>query len=793
MKLLSLHMIGLDDFSYIDNSLHYLCCRYCNQNVLDDISEGSKFNNCTYNICKSNGSYAPAWRRMDDRYNTLYGSTYEVPLSLFEVHSEEYEFIICGDTHLMSNHQYFNIKYAYAPEDMSIDNDLYLTARDIAEEQILDTVDKGLLTLESIITKSYPNSTITKFGNFTLPYNSYLPSIGSTPIEQLYNYLQNEVTYPDFIVVNGLEYAYSIGVNVASIIRYLIDMSSINNIHLLFVTDPFYSTSINYSSFKESIVDSCIPNNMLFDLYEWLNNRNESYTYTNNSQVSNNRLVFNRYFPDYVYNCLNDHIFDMWNLPVHRDKFYLSLVNVRLDDESFARSSNGNVSGVQDRQDMRRFYSSLENKLGDDGQTEIDWPTEYFRVISKYGSSQTLSAVKNPGIFVAMIIHTGYSDSLLASQQFQANVMLENLCRNDEAARTFLGEPLLNLMPIRSVYNSESSKRHLSVYPTTGAPWLILGDINKQEYSSDFGVYATNKVVIDFWISLSNSWSLTLSVRIRAPKGKLDNWQSMSGGKLLNTETANESFPLFCGGGSLAISNDVYVFDPYGGTRTYVAGNSYDLDFNSICMCNSNILHPTKFNGAGISTFKVLNGEGWWQNIFAHKQDAHITPYPTTGIPPDYCTVLDDVQFYSNVDHCLLPIHGDVRWLTSTEYMYSHGYSNYEGRNHFDNKRSFNTWLVPLSVFIKESKSHYERQSNFGIDGIYATFDFDIPSGEYTYNNNKYLIMPCGWESRLYSYKNHIGVYNDEWDVVDVVDNYESYTLVQTKNVIYDKLVIKLR
>ena len=52
--------------------------------------------------------------------------------------------------------------------------------------------------------------------------------------------------------------------------------------------------------------------------------------------------------------------------------------------------------------------------------------------------------------------------------------------------------------------------------------------------------------------------------------------------------------------------------------RKYLMGNVYDLDVHNICMSNSNLLHPTSFNGSVVSNFKIMLPSGLWASVFVN-------------------------------------------------------------------------------------------------------------------------------------------------------------------------------
>lgn len=849
--MFNVHYTHINNFKSLDNALHYACCRYDLPNNLENVGVGSKVNTDqihAYEVDYSSGWNGLAWKRLDDRYNTLFGSTYEVPIGNYQTYSQAYRIWIYGDSHLQYKNNFFGACCYPSPEDIVEDN--YLdnfgnirpeyynkTYRDEqillqkSSHSVLYNYQNCLSTLGEIVSVSYPNAIVTEYGDFSSPKLTYANNI-DYPINKVTNDLKDLILsvvppdmngYPDFelydfsagtllslreiipthIVVNGLERCCELGIPCENSIKDLVNLCTDLGIRLVIVTDPFYQDINNYNC-VEDILDKYVNSEFLFDLTDWMNIRDMGYSYYfDNVPLKYVENDFYNYLPDFAYNAIIRHVLDKWQLPVHRDRYFVSLVRQEIDETSymdwFRSEQKGTFSNISSGQFLPK-ESKITNK---NRENDSDWGGNGKQHHEgKYGKDDSFTLFMNNGEFVAIILHTDYDESLHAHEQFQANTNYEYLMQTDTASNNYSGRNLINVLPSRlyvtgaELYsNFERSGVKVPVYPTTGAPWFVMSNNNVEDYKFDWN--AGDKVaLIDFWLSFPNDRCCTISLRVRGNCDQLDNWQSISFGLFSTTQTANHVYPLYCAGGSLGISDDIYQYTPIrGSSPTSTVGNSYDLDFHNICLSHSNLLHPTKMNGSEVSNFKVLSSEGIWRNIFAHIQEASTVNYPNPVRTPDFAIKLEDVVFSTDDDHFLYPTGNiDTRWLDSSKYINSHGYNNFTGNNYYKTNYIFGNQLIPVCVALNSSIDLYESMFEGEIPGVYCTYDCDISSGEYiSQDGTKYLVVPCGWDGRLYNYGSHFGVINDEWEADVVVRKYENITLKQRKNVILDKLVIRLR
>lgn len=789
---------SINSFEPIDWNIHYFVTRYKRGSYSSNVDiyhSSSVSHNPTYREVHSGGDNHICWRRLDDRLNTLYGSTYEVPLSNFNTFSDSIILWVYGDNHLQNA-----CNRSFRQYIIPIEKQKVLPNRVTPEYYKYDLIeygdistDEGLLTIMDIVSASYPSSTVVTSGNFsTLTFEAD----DDNNLQRLYDDLYSSIgtaNQPTHILFNGIErYVRSVGeISAKSKLHAILSLCLANDIRYVAVSDIFYS--------DYSLLSSLIPTNNYIDLADWFFERDTNpecragFSFSTDKEAFDYLTAgnFSTVYSDVVYNYICDTALDKLFIPVHRDKYYVSFVNHNISGGSYDSYANGGIDGKSVK--FAKGYGADKSKYSDVKVVqEIPLIERWW--LGKYGGLDSPNLFKDTGEFFAVIIHTGYSYKLWANQQFQANTCAEYTHQTGDSET-------INVLPFRKYLTGARLHEDGSVqgacYPCTGAPWFVMNSNNKSAYNISYPDGDSN-VIIDYWLTFPDNYSCTMSLKVRSPRIEtklLNNWQSISFGKLSVTETQNYSFPLFCGGGSLGLVEDIYVYTPInGGPKRHYEGNTYTLDFNNFAMSNSNILHPTRLYGGTTSNFKVLSVEGEWKNIFAHEQPASVHRYPDPGPPPDYCIVLDPVVFRCTHKHNHLPNDHDTRWLTSTKKVNTFGYNSELSRDYLKSTNLISTNFIPVHVYLNPYNDHLESMSYGTILGAYALYDLDAPIGEYRAEDGKeYLIMPCGWEGRLYDYKFRHSVINDIWESDVVVKEYESFILTQTKNLINDRLVIRIK
>jgi len=770
---------------YLDSSFRHLdsniCAFACGGHTYSYISR--------LGDCSISGKFK-RWRRLDNRCTDLFGSTYEVPLGEYKQHTEPIRVLISGDKFLQCSF------VVYLGHNILYDNFM-------ANNHDLNCHVHDFDTLDSLLLQAYPNASIDLIGDFNET------SLFEADLVQLLDYLNSKLVsgdeLPTHIIFRGLETTYNrFGYDrTAEIYQSILDICSNNAIKIVCVLcgpnyDDGYSP-ISGAKFKRPTYEeiftlefiklvNMLSNSYVVNLYAWLKKRSEIYSLGWNVvlDTKDNLPSFNETNSwgvqmDLAYNYIYDNCFKKLGLEVFREKYYVSIVNMRIN----APNTMNTITGSVHTTDLY-FKSTYPMPPPHD-------PPIIPHYFTKYGGSEfKLNTFKNSGEFVAVVVHTEYNDALFASEQFQANCNNEFVAQNDKYAE---GGVLQNLLKIRywttGYIIGEQGYYPVPVYPTAGAPWLTISDRNVTDYG-ELDEYNTNHTRIGVWLTRDDS-SMTITVNLRSVSDdKPSLYQNIVFG-CLDIKPVNHVHNLYCGGGSGGLCQDIYVHPNIRtGTLQYTAGNVYDLDMDNLAMSNSNILHTTKFNQSTASNFRVLASEGIWKNIFMHKQDASVVNYPTLGYPVDWAYVLNDVIDYYG-EHNIYPrMSNDCKRLGS-KYINNNGYVNVVGKNELVNEYKLSDYMQRIRVNLNPNMPHNEYRSTGAIPHCFVCWDDEIPAGEIEISGKKYLSIPCGWDGRLYNYgPKHIGIVNDVWGTETVVDDWEERVTLRKENVIRDKLLIEL-
>ena len=710
------------------------------------------------------------WRRLDNRFNDLFGSTYEIPLSDYKQHTDAIRVLISGDRFLQCSSARLNI---FDIPDITADCD------SIGEVSDMKLYVDDLDTMDTILPQAYPNATIDLLGEFNRQ------SKFEADLVQLLDYLNakidNNEDLPTHIIFNGLEKTYEkFGYErTYEIYQSILSICHSNDIKIVCVLCcPNYIIQKSYEEiFTLDLIKlvNLLSNSYIVNLYTWLQARRVSYDHAVNFVD-----ILHGIQMDVAYNYIYDSCFKKLGLDVFREKYYVSFVGMEVDSPTTMNTITGSV-----------FTTDKYFKITYPMPPPYDPPIipHYF---TKYGGSEfKLNTFKNSGEFVAVVVHTEYNDALFASEQFQANCNAEFVAQNDKYAE---GGVLQNLLKIRywttGYIIGEQGYYPVPVYPTAGAPWLTISRRNISEYKNENVLHPYTPIGV--WLTRDN-YSMTITTNLRSvADDKLSLYQNVVFG-CLDIKPVNHVHNLYCGGGSGGLCQDIYVHPNIRtGRLQYTAGNVYDLDMDNLAMSNSNILHTTKFNQSTASNFRVLASEGIWKNIFMHKQDASVVSYPTLGYPVDFAYVLNDVTNYYS-EHNIYPrMSNDCKRLSS-KYINNNGYVNVVGKNELVNEYKLSDYMQRIRVNLNPNMPHNEYRSTGAIPHCFVCWDDECPAGEVEIGGKKYLSIPCGWDGRLYNYgPKHIGIVNDVWGTETVVDDWEERVTLRKENVIRDKLLIEL-
>lgn len=524
-----------------------------------------------------------------------------------------------------------------------------------------------------------------------------------------------------------------VGHYIASSIKSMIDSTRLNSLNCVDFYDIFCS-SIGIDELSQG------------DLLNLLNSDNVTYNQT---------------AQDYIDSFISDK-----NLLGHIEHpyFYISFQHTLVDSNTYANWLRTTMTVPHPGANTIGYQSETYDR-----RTRVGDANRY--VIGKYGSVNRENAFCNNGSFLAVGLHTLYDRDLWMCEQGSITCEKEAYKQTND----------INMLPWRSYYipdlgkHYEGEEVHLPVFPSTGCPWFVISEQNKIDFE-------VSKWGIDYWFTKSD-YDATITLRFR---GGLDEdvYQSMSFGMMSNVNEEAYIFPLYVAGGSQALKQDIYVYTPVGGKYpTYKIGNIYDLDMQNICLSNSNLLNPTKFNGANMSNFRILSPEGEWKDIYAHSQGAYVVAEPTCDPPPrDWKYLLSDVVHggFDISEHSAYIFLDNNTKMTDT-YRVNHEPNGYEHSSRLEN----------IIVALTNQKPHTERCFCGTIPNCYGSWYKTLPVGEIEINGKKYLSLPNVWKDRWWNYPAFYGKYTDSvyWENTQIRKTYDRK---KHNDIMYHRLLIPL-
>lgn len=723
-----------------------------------------------------------AWEQLDDRYadkTTFFGHTFEVPMSNYEKKVGYVKLVI--DDSVESSTAYFNVG-SYFPYDegyessnecskrvVSLSNYPNTLSNDTIEafgKENVSVVRKQLITLDDVITSlsdMYSVHTPKKYLIFCGVEGSILSGLSQSDI------------------IGKLEY---IGQFCRSYGIRPILVATFKGIDSSVVSDERHILDRGYSGLE------------ILNLYDYLF---DDYGIASSSKVYDtiSKYIHEGLFMNVIYNNIKYFIVYKF-LCMFRDRFYISLVHMNIDSGSYP--ALGYAHGMHSEEPLvapiydYSYPNSYFSKYCGDFAFDKYFPPKYDKPIDAYFESKysnkgkEWNLFKNYGEIVAICLHTDFNRKLYVCEQAQATCLNEWQKSHEDSFGVV--NKLQNLLKIRHW----SDKKEFSPvvpfsYPMSGAPWFTISEGNKKEYSNSVDVFTQG-----LFFTRHSDYGGTITFRLHNKADVAhDCYQSISFGILDFPTTSNYKYRLFCAGGTQGISADIHSYKPVRGTRTYLMGNVYDLDVHNICMSNSNLLHPTSFNGSVVSNFKVMLPSGLWVSVFSHSQTAHVVPYPSYSTPPDHAVCLDDVTFISGATSSVYPYLANNKHRISSKYINMQGFNNTVGKDDVDTY-SYSSQLDPITVVINPTESYGEGYCFGNIPAAFACWDFETPTGEILIDGKRYLSIPNGWDGRLYYYgDDHFKIINDIWDADMIVDHYEeTYSLLYEDVKIKDRLLIKM-
>lgn len=717
------------------------------------------------------------WEYIDDRFKSHYGSTFEIPTSDYVARNN-----ISGSLAVICDRYVFTdmVQFPEYSEDNS--SNKYVVANLSEPVNYVSFVD--------VLGKVFTDLTIDVVGDYSAISTTY------NTLDDVLNYLSNHI--PQYLIFNGVEGSLISGTSFEECVQKLNQINTIcadNSIQALLIFTPNYDImNMDMVKYRE-LVCTYFSNLAIFDLGDWFVKHlslDKLDKHLFDTQVAKWCDKDYGYFNTNKYNIVVYSVIKRYVLEkffwLTRARFFISFVTLNIDKDTYC-STVKYYGGTPTAKVFGRKYLGRDNSHG--LATEIDeWDTIHtpkdvkIHFMSKYGTDNKWNIFSNEGELIEFGIHTSYDETRYMAQQLQCNCS-EEFQKGRESA----GVKINNLMPLRKYCTGAATSELASLppppFPGTGCPWITISERNKSDYVEDTGRYCRRYVYYT-----KDDYSYTITVKLHTNNGLPDLWQTVSVGMMTTRSTENYPFPLYACGGTQALKQDHYQYYPIkGGHLTYVQGNSYDLDMDNICLCNSNPLHSTKFNGSESSTFKFLSPEGIWYSVFVHEQSAYkILSNPRhSGSPSGYASPLGEPSPIIDGVCTVYPNANESRYTTHLD-----GLNRMELEPYKKELYKYGTKLENLTIANESSLIHDSKIIVGTVPNLYRCWDDDLPCGEITIGGVRYLSIPNGWEHRMWHYPWHYDIYNDEWQIDTIRELFEDICMPKRYKIFNDRLLIKL-
>lgn len=314
--------------------------------------------------------------------------------------------------------------------------------------------------------------------------------------------------------------------------------------------------------------------------------------------------------------------------------------------------------------------------------------------------------------FASFNLHQLYDKNLVSYEQ-GGGVAKRSFDMEIRDKRTHLG--LLNYTKkIPHPKYIEISHEGCYTYPmdNTGCPLISYASEDHEDYDN-----------IEFFFTKTNYGSnITLCFYNSKKESVQPIWQSISFGTF-DTHEDSYIMPLYIGGGTTGLRSSSYTYSytiPGNPPRTItkeVHGKLYDFSITQYSGSMSNLLYPTKLEETNITNFFVLAPDGEWKSLYNSVQETR----KFGGIDVSSNIIKDTDS------------HGIV-YNTASD----------DTRDAFDYNTKNVYSLYPISMYSENEENGYMGSIpyNFGVTSRART-------GLTYINDDRYLIIPNGWEHRI--------------------------------------------
>ena len=683
------------------------------------------------------GDKIPSWTIIDPRLDSFYGATLVVPTDDYKVKDESVTKVLYDENVI------YNIRSSFYDSQDSFNG--YTSEIDLFK----------------FLQYGFPNASVELLPRID-------SSVGVTPVEDLYAYLQNtpSVELPDVVLCGGL---------ITSIVSNSNNWDSYIDIQL---NNLF--TFCNNNNIK--LYCYVIPTHTQVSLYDSLYNHIESFISETGERIINLPSIFVDMFGSLqaLYTTFNNYPYSC--------SYYGALIR-RLMQEFMGLDRPEYYVSFQFRNITANSYKEFLYNYDDYQSEEFDktengyYDHERQMMVERKIASK--DDAKNPfrynGQIVAVGLHTSYDHRLWMCEQGGITCKKEA----DEQIND------IDLLPFWQFwYGFPQKRRDIPVYPSTGCPWMTIANTDISKY----GVNSTNNP-INFYFTKDNLGS-TITIRVCDSNYTYpDCWQNIVFGRFTNTKDV--IYPLYVGGGSLPLYPDWWLY--YATSHTY--GQMYNLSMKNPALANSNILHTTKFGKANLSNFRVMSPDGFWRDIYsAYQTYKDIQYFTLAGVVYEWgeCVLPHTYNYTFNTGAELVDTRGKIGLLDIQKDSdnINRAYDEYFEKASLDE----------IAVQLNDSNEDNTNLSRGTIPRVYASWSRDLEQGLHSSNGKYWLAIPNGWQDRLWHYKFYYGrIYwegkneKSEWNITPrgleqleyVRDEYHTLTEGRyNQKMINDKLVV---
>ena len=357
------------------------------------------------------------WEYIDDRYNSFYGSTFEVPVEDYKIDEDfKDKIVIIGDNYLIEDKYTYNTNYI---------TDIYY-ADDIPVNK---TREYELKSFQKVLSTVYPNATIER--------------VAGANLDDVINYLMSGIdNLPNYLIFNGAESTFVTTGTSSDVVNKLNIINKIcqsNDIKALLIYTPKRDIIDLGNNDWYNVFSYSYTNIEILDLWRWLENHFELDNQLTWKNIQNkisamtddkNPCISDNGYSQVIHNRIKKAVInDFFDL--HRSCFYISFQYTKVTKDTYKNAVQYHKHTYESAIFGRKYTGAGTAIPGDDNaalSTEID---EYDSVvalrdvhahfITKYGTDNSWNLFCNTGEFIALSVHTSYEEDRFMAQQFQVN------------------------------------------------------------------------------------------------------------------------------------------------------------------------------------------------------------------------------------------------------------------------------------------------------------------------------------------------------------------------------------